>query len=417
MDKFDPYSAQLKLNRYSYYQNFQLNEPVHWGLSWRPGLAGCWYVFGYRDVFGALKDARLRREEPQTGNNRDSATDNTFVSSEASFYPDKNWAVFRDAPAHPRLRSLLQHAFSRLNLIQVEPDIENLAKDLLALWPETRRINFMLKFAELFPLAVMAHLFGFEKDEAELFTGQAFLFLSPTLARRRNPFDHHLNLQRSRDLLTRLFRLLIERRKNKPAFDLVSYMLAARFHSGGFSEEELLSNCYFLLITGYDTTVNLIGNGLLVFLNNPEQLKMVQANLALLTPAIEEILRFESPLQMVDRWVGEDLEIGGKKLHQGDRVYLVLGAAHRDSSHYSQPEHFDITRKIDRHLAFGAGPHACLGATLARFQARVALANILPRLTPAHPQSFVADWRADPHFRALNRLDLIFSKETSNVGP
>ena len=169
-----------------------------------------------------------------------------------------------------------------------------------------------------------------------------------------------------------------------------------------------LRSCLFLLITGYRVTVDLLGNGLLCLLSRPDDYGALLAEPEMRRRAVQECLRFESPLQMVDRWVQEDMELGGKTLRRGQRVYLVLGAANRDPACFEEPDKLDFRRNAERHLAFGASTHSCLGARLARIQAEIAFRLLPPRLPGLKLNSTPPRWQVDVNFRSLQLLSVCY---------
>ena len=199
------------------------------------------------------------------------------------------------------------------------------------------------------------------------------------------------------------FREQIARQREHPRPGILSDLIAVRDQDGDrLSENELIVTCALLLVAGHDTTVNLIGNGMFALLRNPDQLALLRENPDLIGPAVEEFLRYDSSTQMASRIAHEDVEVGGKVIHRGDLINLLLGSANHDPEQFSDPDHLDITRKDNRHIAFGHGIHYCMGAPLARLEAQVAIPLLLRRRPEIHLTVEEPERRETIGFRGLN---------------
>lgn len=203
------------------------------------------------------------------------------------------------------------------------------------------------------------------------------------------------------------FKELIQKRKRHPQQDMISMLLKGK-ENDKLTEEEAASTCILLAIAGHETTVNLISNSVLCLLQHPEQLLKLRENPDLIGTAVEECLRYESPTQMTARVASEDIDISGVTIRQGEQVYLLLGAANRDPSIFTNPDVFDITRSPNQHLSFGHGHHVCLGSSLARLEAQIAINTLLQRMPSLKLADF--EWRYRPlfGFRALEELPVTF---------
>lgn len=228
--------------------------------------------------------------------------------------------------------------------------------------------------------------------------------------------------QRSALEMTDYLRGLIKQCRDNPRDDLISALVMAEEQGNKFSEEELYSMFVILQIGGHETTTNLIANGMLALLQHPDQLEMLCADPALIEDAVEEMLRFYCPIQTTGRIAIDDMELAGQSIRKGQLVQFVLGAANRDPAKFADPDRFDITRKDNRHLAFAIGPHFCIGAALARLEARIAIGSMLKKLTNLrlHPpltsdsplEEF--DWNMDnPVFYGLKTLPVTFDASRS----
>jgi cytochrome P450 len=201
--------------------------------------------------------------------------------------------------------------------------------------------------------------------------------------------------------------LITQLRKN-PQGNLLDALIAAEERGDRLSEDELLANCILLFGAGHETTVNLIGNGMLALLRHPDQFARLHATPDLIDSAVEECLRYDSPVQMTGREVKEDLEIAGRRIQAGERVFTLIGAANRDPAQFPDPDRFDITRADNRHVAFGHGIHFCLGASLARLEAQLAIGTMVQRLPHLQLQTQTPQWRDAFTLRGLQTLPVSF---------
>jgi len=204
------------------------------------------------------------------------------------------------------------------------------------------------------------------------------------------------------------FRSLIAARRKDPKPDLLSALIASEEEGNKLSEGELVSTCILLLVAGHETTVNLIGNGLLALLQHPEQLRALRDDPALIQTAVEELLRFDGPVQRTGRMTTADVEIGGKHIPKGSVVVSVIGAANRDPKHFSDPDRLDVSRKENRHIAFGFGIHYCLGAPLARIEGQIAIGALVRRMPGLTLVSDTPEWRESSVLRGLKTLPVTF---------
>jgi cytochrome P450 len=209
--------------------------------------------------------------------------------------------------------------------------------------------------------------------------------------------------------LAEYFMALLPERRAHPRDDLLSLLIAAEEQGDKLTEGELLVTCLLLFIAGHETTVNLIGNGLLALLRNPDQLQRLRMNPALLPTAVEELLRYDSPVQRTARIPNTDVEVGGRSIPRGTLVVAAIGAANRDPAHFPDPDRLDIGRADNRHIAFGFGIHYCLGAPLARLEGQIALGTLLRRFPSLALASQVADWRESSTLRGLRTLPVHFT--------
>ncbi|KDE99586.1 cytochrome P450 [Mycolicibacterium aromaticivorans JS19b1 = JCM 16368] len=315
--------------------------------------------------------------------------------------------LFLDPPDHTRLRKLVSKAFSPRVVKALEPDITTMVDDLLDKAAQTSEFDAIEQLAHPLPVAVICRLLGVPiEDEAQ------FSSASTVLAQGLDPFATFTGEPQGLEerlkagmWLRGYLRDLLERRRAAPRDDLMSGLIAVEESGDQLTEEEIVATCNLLLIAGHETTVNLIANAILAMLRHREHWTALSADRDLAPNIIEETLRYDPPVQLVSRVAGADMQIGETRIPKGDIMMLLLAAAHRDPELTERPNDFDPTRNPIRHLAFGHGPHFCLGAPLARMEAAVALTAVTRRFPHAR---LAAEPIYKPHvtLRGMARLDV-----------
>lgn len=316
-----------------------------------------------------------------------------------------------DPPAHTRLRYLLNTVFSPKAIEKLRPRVQALVEDLLDDMHGKDVIDFVADLAYPLPAMIIADIMGVPREDRDIFkqvSGQIVLFMSVN-----NP-NAELTVEFSRQadsLLARFreyLRRLIADRSREPRDDVISVLSRAEFASDRLSEEELLSNMVQFLMAGHETTTGMISSGLFLLTHHPEQLQLVRERRELLTPALDEILRFEPPIQRLRRTMIEDVDLHGVTLPKGEPLDVLVGSANRDESKWEDPEIFDIQRKPVSHLAFGRGIHFCIGAPLARLEGTISFSELFNRFRSfeiaSHDQE--PDWSANNNARMLKSLPL-----------
>jgi cytochrome P450 len=266
----------------------------------------------------------------------------------------------------------------------------------------------MSDFANRLPAIVNAEMLGVPaSDHEQLKTW------SEDFAEILGNFQHNAEstkrMLRTLDAMGDYFRRAIRDQKKNPSGGLISALVNAELNGERLSEESIVANSILLMVGGQETTPNLIGNGMLSLLRNPDQLRMLRADLALMPSAIEELLRYEAPSQHTTRVAAFDMELGGKQIRKGESVIAVMGAANRDPEKFAEPDRLDITRKDNKHLAFGAGNHYCFGAPLGRLEGSIALHTIFSSVGQLHLTPSPAIWRENVGLRGLAALNLSFT--------
>lgn len=320
--------------------------------------------------------------------------------------------LFMDAPDHTRLRGLISKAFTPRTVDQLRPRIAELTEELMAPLRKAGRFDVIADFAYPLPVTVICELLGVPATDRELFrslTGElaAVIDLDATPEQFGRAAGAVLTF-------TAYLVPLFEDRRREPEDDLISALVAAEEAGDRLSADELLTTVMLLLIAGHETTMNLIGNGLLALLRNPDQLELLRARPDLMPSAVEELLRYDSPVRRVVRIALNDATVDGQEVRAGEQVIAMLHDANHDPIVFPSPDDLDVTRDARRHVAFAAGAHYCLGAPLARAEAQIALAALidLPELQLA---VYEPRWRPIETLHALESLPIAFSSARSTV--
>jgi cytochrome P450 len=340
-----------------------------------PTPFGSWLVSRYADIAPALRDARLSNDERHV-----QRPPELFSSGRADI--DQGVMLFMDPPDHTRLRGLVSKAFTPRTVERLRPRVQNLVDRLLddAMARREGLLDVVTDLAYPLPVVVICELLGVPPSDHPTF--QAW---SRELAASLDPAPLHTaeterRIRTAADEFSQYFDELLRRRRRSPRDDLLSGLIAAEQDGARLSPQELRNTGMFLLVAGHETTVNLIGNSILALLRKPDQLARLRDDPALTRPAIDELLRYDSPVQLTQRITVSDYEIGGVTVPAHQQLVLLLGAANRDPAQFPEPDHLDLGRaEASRHLAFGGVPHFCLGASLARLEGEIAIATMVRR--------------------------------------
>jgi cytochrome P450 len=415
------FSAEFKERAFKAYAAMREKGPVA-GVTLPTG-GPIWFVTRYAEAMALLKDDERFVNDPSNALTEEEyallfqqATEH--LTDEQQQMAAQTDEILRrhllgvDPPDHSRLRRLVAIPFTPKYIEGLRPRVQAIADTLLdavqARADETRRREMELigDFAYPLPLTVISEMLGIPLADRDNFREWSQAAVSFTPDDRANPEVTAKLIE----FIAYLRRLVAEKRSN-PGDDLLSGLVLAEAEGDKLSENELLSMIFLLIVAGHETTVNLIGNGMLALFEHPEQRARLQEDPNLLKTAIEEMLRYYGPVEMsLTRWVRQDTELGGQRLRRGEQIMALLASANHDGEQFPNPEVFDISREPNRHAAFGTGIHSCLGATLARLEGQIAFATLLSRLPDlalAIPRDEIR-WRDATFLRGLTQLPVTF---------
>jgi pimeloyl-[acyl-carrier protein] synthase len=392
--QFNPMEPEFIADPYPMYHRLRTEDPVH------HSALGFWVLTRYEDVVTALRDPRLAKEAIAP-----------FVAARfGAPLPAMGLSMLdRDPPDHTRLRGLVSKAFTPRVVEGLRPRIQEIVDGLLAGVAARGSMDLIEEFAYPIPVAVICEMLGVPIEDHERFKGWSIdiargldlIWLGPDSDVGRRSVA-------ARQALAEYFRGLIAQRRAAPRNDLLSGLIAAEEAGDKLNEMELLATCILLLIAGHETTVNLIGNGMLALLRHRDQLERLQRDPGLIASAVEELLRFDGPVQRTARIPSEDVTIGGHTIAKGEMVMPFIGAADRDPAQFPDPDRLDIGRSDNRHIAFGWGIHFCLGAPLARIEGQIAINTLLRRLPKVSLATDEPEYRSSLTLRGLKALPVAF---------
>ncbi|WP_239014565.1 cytochrome P450 family protein [Archangium violaceum] len=359
-----------------------------------------WVATRYKDVVDLVRDPRFTkdmRKLPDGSPSKLRRIDSMEVIN--------RHMLSSDPPDHTRLRTIVSKAFTPRRVEELRPRVTAITHELLDAARARGEVDLLDAFAFPLPITVIAELLGVPVEDRDQFREWTTTIITPP------PNGDFEPLQKAGMQFIQYFQGLLARRRADPRDDLLTALMSAEEQGDRLSPQELISMLFLLLVAGHETTVNLIGNGVWALLRNPEQLERLRANPALIESAVEEMLRYRSPVETTtQRWATQDIEFRGQVIPAGESVMGSLLAANHDPEQFPEPEKFDITREPNRHVAFGFGIHFCLGAPLARLEGAIAINLLLermPRLRFAVEPSALR-WRDGILVHGLQRLPVAF---------
>jgi cytochrome P450 len=395
MSAFNPMDPEFLADPYPTYHRLRDEDPVH------HSPLDFWVLTRYEDVAVVLRDPRFIKEP--------------LVSVVAARFgvtvpPGVGLSMLdRDPPDHTRLRSLVSKAFTPRVVEGLRPRVQTIVDDLITRAEAVGSMDLIEEFAYPIPVNVICEMLGVPVEDHERFKGWS-LDIARGLDSVWLPLESEIPKRSgaARHAIGDYMRELIAERRASPRGDLLSALIAAEEAGDKLSEDELIATCILLLIAGHETTVNLIGNGTLALLRHPEELRRLRETPGLITSAVEELLRYDGPVQRTARITSTEVTIGGRTIAKGEMVMPFIGAADRDPSQFPDPDRLDLHRTDNRHIAFGWGIHFCLGAPLARLEGQIAIDTLVRRLPGLALVDAEPEYRQSLTLRGLKALPVRF---------
>ena len=393
---FNPLSPDFIRDPYPYYERLRTTDPMHITAH------GAFLASRHADVSLVLRDKRFGKDYVDRTIKRYGPK----IMDEPIFASMKHWMLQQDPPDHTRLRGLVVKAFTARRVEDMRPRIQQVVDQTIDAIIDRGHMDLIEDFAFRLPVTIICDMLGIPEQHRETFykgsrDGGRILDPVPLTP------EEIAQANTGNALAIMYFEQLFELRRRDPGDDLTTQLLQAEEDGSKLTNEEMTANIILLFGAGHETTVNLIGNGLLALHRNPDQLALLKANPSLITNAIEEFLRYDSSVQLTGRTTLEDVEdLGGKRIPKGDTVLCLLGSANRDPAVYPHgPDQLDITRPNVKPLSFGGGIHFCLGAQLARIEAEIAINTLLRRIPSLRlDDAENPEWRPTFVLRGLKRL-------------
>jgi hypothetical protein len=388
-------------NPYPLYRWLREHEPVR-----KDPLAPVWVLTRYDDVFEMLRNPKFLKDpfasqrlpklvRQQLG----VGAEDTRVESEVVSM------LFLDPPRHTKVRGVFARAFTPASLAELKPRIELIAQKRLDRVANSGRMDIIADLAYPLPVVVIAEMLGFPPEDyprIKVWSDNlaAALSLNPTPQQQAKATETWGEMRE-------YFDQVVARSKQQTGDSLLRRILEAEDDPDGLNREEIFTNCVLLLSAGHETTTNLIGNGMLALLRNRDQWELLVREPNLIESAVEEILRFDGPVQWTSRLGGEPIQLNGQTIQPGEIVLGCVGAANRDPEKFPDPDRFDIRRTGNRNLAFGSGIHYCLGAALARMEAEIAIGQLAARFPKMRLATTRVKWMKGLTFRGVKELSVL----------
>jgi cytochrome P450 len=389
---------EVLANPYPLYHKLRTEDPVHWDR-----FLHTWVVTRYPDVLNVLHSFSADRTP---------TPEQLTAMGLSGLNPIAKVMVkqmlFMDAPAHTRLRGLASAAFTPRRVEVLRGHIQEIADHLLDQVQTRGRMDIIEDFAAPMPAIVTAEMLGVPTADHSNLKKWSADFAEMLGNFQHNP-DRIPRVLESTNNLTTYFQAAIEKARQHPREGLIQAFMNAEIDGDRLTDEEIVANCIVTMVGGQETTTNLIGNGLLTLMSNPEQLARLRDDSNLIPSAVEELLRYESPSQHTGRIAREDVQIGGKEIRKGQAVMAIMAAANRDPERFPDPDRLLLDRSDNKHLAFGWSSHFCFGAPLARMEGQIAFETLLRRLPNLEVVPGPLTWRNNSGLRGLTALPVTFS--------
>ena len=398
--QYNPFAPDVHANPYPLYDRLRSEDPVHWSA-----MMEVWVLSRYDDIVGVLTDQRWSADRRQARNRF--AAEAQRRQEEFGPFGRTQTMLTADPPLHTRLRRLVSKAFTPRMVEGLRPRIQEIVDELMDAVQGSGRMDVIRDLAYPLPVIVIAEMLGVPPQDRDRFKHWS----DEIVGALNGPFALEETLQRARTSANELATYMhgvIEERRREPRDDLMSGLIAAEEQGQILSEDEMLATAMLLLVAGNETTTNLIGNGTLALLRNPDQMRTLRDDPSLIPTAVEELLRYDGPVQGTGRVATEPMEIDGRAIEPGQAVLCMLAAANRDPAQFGRPDELNLRRHPNEHLAFGDGIHFCLGAPLARAEGQIAFQAMLERLADPRLETEDLRWGGTFILRGLTNLPITF---------
>lgn len=382
------FTKEFTHNPYPVYEKLRQSDPIL-NLQFPDGRFG-WLISNYEQAVEALKDGRFSKDVAKAMGQEQTSVFSTNM-------------LFSDPPDHKRLRGLVQKGFTPQRIADMRGHIQEIADNLLDAVSSRDTINLIDDYAFKLPIIVISEILGVPTEDQDKFRLWSNSIIGASNQEMNEQVVQHMNefIAYLKDWFAKV--------REQPGDDMISQLVIAENQGDRLSEQELYGVVTLMIIAGHETTVNLIGNGVLALLEHPEQRKLLQEQPELIHGAIEEMLRYNGPVEFsTSRWAAEDMDFHGVHMKKGDLVVIALNSANRDASQFENPDIFDITREKSQHLAFGKGIHLCLGAPLARLEGEIAINTLLRRYPHFELQRDIdeLEWRPGMIVRGVKEIPI-----------
>lgn len=399
--KKEVFSDEILQDPYPTYTRLLEEGPLHYvdvGSKW-----AVWSVFSHAECSAMAKDPRCSAKRAQQ------QLLALPLSRQAEFSELARmlglWLIFMDPPEHTRLRKLLNKGFSPAAIEALRPQVEAIVDRMLRPLEHGSEVELMREFANPMPVRIICEMLGIPQE-----LNETFVNWSRAIALFRGSPDRTVEQAKAAQdaliELTEFFRNTVAERKRNKGNDLISLLIDIEEEGEVLTEEELYAQCIALLFAGHETTRNLIGNGMYTLLKHPQETAELRENPDMIRTTVEELLRYESPVQFTARVLKEDIEICGQRIPRKWTILCMLGAANRDPKRFKDPNKLDLNRLNNQHLAFSAGPHACIGGQLARLEGQIAIQNLVQRFPKMKLTGPNPEWASTFGFRGLKSLSV-----------
>ncbi|KYC36942.1 cytochrome [Scytonema hofmannii PCC 7110] len=405
--KFNLFDSKFNANPYPTYHRLREEDPVH-----KYFVGGDWIVTRYADVKAVLKSGCVRTDDrPKSIQERNKYLQDKEKNLNTLAYTTSRFLFYTNPPDHTRLRALVGKGFSPVVVERMRPHIQEIVDELLDKIRHKGSMDIVADLASPLSVSVISKLLGIPKEAQQQLHQWANV-----LSRILDPLvslEEYQAMNKATEEIQEYLRTLIAEREKTPQEDLISNLIAAQEQNDRLSQKEILAVCTLLFAAGEETTGNTIGNGMLALLQHPHQMEQIKREPTMIQSAVEELIRYDSAVQMLTRIATDNLEIGNQTIKAGEKIVLCLGAANRDPAQFPEPDQLNIHRNPNHHVAFADSIHYCLGAALARVETQLAINTLMQQFPDLKLASNQLEWRHSIVLRGLKALPVTFKSSTA----